>query len=121
MEGEVQMRRSIRNKLIVFIFIGCLLPYFIGGLYLKNYMEDWLYESSIKNTNELIYQVGILIDKALIVKGEQLVSMIAESSEVRNIGNNISTYMDYNASDGQVTLMESELEIEDYFRNIKEN
>ena len=107
MEGELEMMRSIRNKLIVCIFIGCLLPYFIGGIYLKTYIEKWLYESSIKNADELLYQAGLVVDKALIAKGERLVSMIAGSSEISNYGNNISG--------------PSKLYIEGYFGNIKKD
>jgi hypothetical protein len=48
----VKITGSIRNKLIAAIFLGSLIPYFLGGAYLKSYTESWLYNNSIDNTNK---------------------------------------------------------------------
>ena len=66
-EGKkLKIRSSIRRKLIIGIFLGCLVPYFIGGTYLKNFIESWLYKDNLEHTNQIINQVQTLIEQSFI-------------------------------------------------------
>ena len=88
---------------------------------MKNYMGNWLYEKSVENTSELIYQVGTFIDKIFINGGSQITSMISGSSEVKNSSHKLTKYLEYNPSDFQYIPSDEEVRIENYFENIKKN
>ncbi|WP_411681934.1 EAL domain-containing protein [Clostridium thailandense] len=112
---------SIRNKLIISIIIGCLIPYLIGCLYVKNKTEEWLYNNYIENTNLSLRQTATHVDEAILKNMSNLVSMIAMDERVINVDFTVNSYIDYNASTFKFNTSKSEKEIMDYFRTIKDS
>jgi|GEM_PF-446917 len=88
-------KKSLRNKIILSIIIGCLIPYILGGVYLTKYVDKWLYEDNLQNTNRFLRQVDEFIDKALVSRFSETVSMLAESSDVYEADDSIRSYMDF--------------------------
>jgi diguanylate cyclase (GGDEF)-like protein len=115
------IKKSMRNKLIAAIFIGCLLPYCIGGIYLKSHIEKGLYNNSIENSNEILGQVSEYIDKSLINDMEEEVSMLSSLDTVKNIGTDMNNYLEYNADTSRYTEYASEKKIEEFFSLLKES
>lgn len=115
----MKINSSIRNKLIAAIFIGCLIPYILGGFYLKSYIEDWLYQNSVDNTNHILYRVGELIDQALVGDIKEELNMLAALDSVKNAKNNIQNYTQYDRKTFRYQPSETEKDIEEQFRLLK--
>ncbi|MHB8127562.1 MAG: bifunctional diguanylate cyclase/phosphodiesterase [Mobilitalea sp.] len=117
----MRIKSSMRNKLILAIFIGCLIPYFLGGIYLKVYIEKWLYNNSIDNTNQLISQVGELIDKSLVIDMKEEVTLLSSLDSVKNANQDINNYTEYDTNTFKYKENNTEEVIEDHFRVIKDS
>lgn len=115
----MKINSSIRNKLIFAIFLGCLIPYIIGGIYLKSYTEDWLYRYNAENTNQLLYRVGELIDQSLIADMKQEVNLLSFIDDVKNSENNLQNYTEYDRDIFQYRPGDIEKSIEEQFRLLK--
>ena len=115
----MKIKSSIRNKLLFAIFIGCLIPYIIGGIYLKSYTENWLYRYNVENTNQLLYRVGELIDQSLITDIKQEVSMLSYVDSVKNSNSNLLNYTEYDRNTFRYEPTEVEKTIEEQFRLMK--
>lgn len=111
---------SIRKKLILGIVIGCLIPYFAGGMYIRNETETWLYNDYIKRTNGLLRQTSEHVDAAILNNMNNLVSMIAMDERVANVDSSLNSYVNYD-SNTQIKSSKIESELTSYFRTIKEN
>lgn len=116
---NLKINSSIRNKLIAAIFIGCLIPYILGGVYLKSYIEDWLYQNSVDNTNHILYRVGELIDQAMVGDIKEELNMLAASVSVKNAKNHIQNYTQYDRKTFRYQPSETEKAIEEQFRLLK--
>lgn len=112
-------KSSIRYKLIAAIFIGCLIPYFIGGLYLKSYIEDWLYRNSVESTNQILYRVSDLIDQTVVAEMKEELEMLSSMGSVKNAASNLQNYTKYEQSTFQYRASNTEKEIEEMFRLLK--
>ena len=115
----MRIKSSMRNKLILAIFIGCLIPYFIGGMYLKMYIEKWLYNNSVDNTNQLIFQVGELIDKSLVADMKEEVNLLSSLGSVKNANQELINYTEFDKYNFEYKENNTEEAIEDYFQAIK--
>lgn len=115
----MKIKISIRNKLIIGIFLGCLLPYFLGGIYLKNYIENWLYNNSIEHTNQILTQVNELIDKSLISDIEKEVSMLASYENIKTAKKRINNYTKFDLETFKYEPFQAESLIESYFKILK--
>ena len=115
----MKIRSSMRNKLILAIFIGCFIPYFTGGLYLKSYIENWLYHDSIQNSNQVLQQVSVLIDKSLIYDMKEEVALLASLDCVKNAEQGINNYTQYDTDTFVYRDYENEATIEGYFSDMK--
>lgn len=113
------IKKSLRNKLIISIFVGCLITYFLGGMYLKKYMDNWLYEDNIKDTDRLLLQIGELIDKSLLEPIEEAVNMLADMDEIKNADGSINNYSEYNSDSFIYRNSNVENEIKKAFANVK--
>ncbi|MDF2950901.1 MAG: uncharacterized protein K0S18_484 [Anaerocolumna sp.] len=103
------------------IFIGCLIPYFLGGLYLKLFLENWLFENSINNSNQILHQVNELIDRSLISDMKEEVELIASLDIVKEANNNLNSYINYDSSTFSYRELSIENIIEDYFEAMKKS
>jgi diguanylate cyclase (GGDEF)-like protein len=111
----------MRNRLIFAIFLGCLIPYFLGGVYLNSYLEDQRYNDSIENSDQVLHQVSELIDKSLITDMKEEVSLLASLECVKKAELGINHYTDYDADAFNYHEYDIEKEIEENFRLIKES
>lgn len=111
---------SIRNKLIISILIGCLLPYIIGGLYITNNTEKWLYNNNIENTNIMLRQTAEYVDDSILKHMKNLISMIAIDERIINVDSEVNSYVYFDANTFEFRTTRSESEIMSYFRSIKE-
>lgn len=114
----MKRKRSLRNKLIISIFIGCLIPYFLGGLYLKDFMERWLYEDNLENTNRLLLQSSKLVDESLIERVEETVTLLSEMDLIRQVDSTINHYTNYSVENFVFKDSITETKIEDYFKDV---
>ncbi len=115
----MKINSSIRNKLIFAIFLGCLIPYIIGGVYLKSYTEDWLYKENVENTHRLLNRVADLIDDSLVYDVKQEVEMLSSSDSVNNAKYNLQNYTHYERNTFRYDPSETEKAIEEQFRLLK--
>ncbi|RDU22740.1 bifunctional diguanylate cyclase/phosphodiesterase [Anaerosacchariphilus polymeriproducens] len=114
------IRKSIRNKFILAIFMGCLIPYLLGGLYLKSFIEKKMYQTSIEHSKQILQKVSELIDNSLIHDMKQEVTLLASLDVVKNAGKNLNNYSKY---DETYIYEETKTEktIKEYFKVLKES
>lgn len=111
-------KRSIRRKLLLSLLIGCMIPYLIGGFYLKRYIENWTLENHTKQTHNLLLQVSDGIDRSLLENNGNLVSFLSTDPIVKSAEGKLSSYLDYSVKDTKSPSM-SEQNLEKLFNNIK--
>ncbi|GAU79149.1 EAL domain-containing protein [Fusibacter sp. 3D3] len=116
----MQIKNAIRKKLIIGVFMGCLVPYFFGGIYLKSYIEKWLYNNSIEHTNQTLTQVNELVDKALIKDIDKAVSVLASLEQIETSKNAINNYTKFDLETFKYMPLEAEETIESYFKILKD-
>lgn len=112
-------KNSMRNKIILSIIIGCLIPYIVGGIYLTKYVDKWLYEDNLQNTNRFLRQVDEFIDQALIGRFSEAVSMLAESNMVYEADSSIRSYRDFTSVSLLPGPSSSEISISKAFAEVK--
>ena len=115
----MRINSSIRNKLIFAIFIGCLIPYIIGGLYLKSYIENWLYQYNVDTTNQILSRTRDLIDNSLLADMEQEVDMMSMMPSVKNAMNHLQNYTHYDRNTFRYRPSETEQVLEKQFGVLK--
>ncbi|MDN5298692.1 MAG: hypothetical protein PWP51_1245 [Clostridiales bacterium] len=113
---------SIREKLIIGIFLGCFIPYMIGGIYLDRYTENWLYEDELTHLSNLITHVAFMVDESFIKSMEQTTLMLAGDERLKMHAGEIRDYLSYdsNAAADENNIPKGEQGIATVFQNIKE-
>ena len=111
---------SIRNKLILSILIGCLIPFIAGSLYVKNQMEGLLFENNIEQTHVILQQTAIHVDDAILNHMQNLVSMIARDERIINMSESINSYVAFDPATFVRKNSESERQITEFFKAIQE-
>jgi diguanylate cyclase (GGDEF)-like protein len=122
LDSEAKMVRikSIREKLIIGIFLGCFIPYLIGGIYLDRYTEHWLYEDELTHLSNLISQVAFMVDESFIKSMEQTTALLAGDERLRAHSGDIRDYLLYDADAKDfATVSKGEAGIETVFSNVK--
>lgn len=112
-------RLSIRRKLIYGILFGCLIPYILGGFYIKAVTEEWLYNNNLEYSNRLLFQTAKHVDESILKNMENIVSMVAIDSRVTNANSDINTYVDFDSASFVRKNSDSEAAIASYFETIK--
>lgn len=115
------IKRSLRNKMIIAIFIGCLIPYLLGGLYLNSFLKDWLYNNSISNSQQILGQVDELIDRSLVSNMEEEVTQLASLNYVTNAEKQLTNYVNYSENTDYTIESDAQKELDRYFRTLKES
>lgn len=110
---------SIRKKLIFSILIGCLIPYVLGGVYIKSTTEDWFYNNSLENSSRILLQTAKHVDETILENMKNLVSMISIDQNILNTDLDINTYINYDPSTFIKKPSDSENAIAKYFGTIK--
>ena len=112
---------SIRKKLILSIFIGCLIPYIFGGVYIKNKAETWLYNNNNEQTNLLLSQKAETVDESMLKNIDNLVSTLVVDERVQNASSIVQSYINYNPTTSSPQYSKSEDELMAYFGSIKDS
>lgn len=110
----MKKKRSMRNDVLIAVFIGCLVPYFLGGMYLNVKIKEHLYKSCIENSNQVLHQVSDQINKSLMDVIDDEVTALASLDVVKNAKDNINNYTQMNSQTFNKRY-KTEEEIEDYF------
>jgi diguanylate cyclase (GGDEF)-like protein len=112
---------SIRKKMIVTICAGCLIPYFLGGVYLNSFLKDWLYNNSIIHAKQTLGQVNELVERSLVSEMQEEVTHLASLDAIINANAGLLNYV--NLSEDAEIGEPSELEValSNYFRSLKES
>ncbi len=113
------IKSSLRNKMIVAIFLGCLIPYFLGVFYLNYFLEDWLYKNSIQNSKQILAQVDELVERSLITDMKEEVNHLAALDIVKNAESKLTSYVNYKKGVGQLKPSEAEAAISNCFEALK--
>jgi diguanylate cyclase (GGDEF)-like protein len=107
--------------MILVIFVGCLIPYFLGGLYLNSFLKDWLYNNSIRNSQQTLNQVDELIERSLIADMKEEVNYLASLDILKNSEQQLNNYSRYSEDVNYSMISKIESSIADYFRTMKES
>ena len=110
---------SIRNKLILSIFLGCLIPYFFGGIYIKNQAEIWLYNRNLESTNTLLQQTANFVDETILINQKNLATMVAGDERIIHASDQLNSYVDYNEATFRYRFSVEERRIMALFNNMK--
>lgn len=112
---------SIRTKMILSILVACFIPYIIGGLYIRSYISKTIWEDNRETTNNVLSQVGELIDASLIKSMKESITMITLDERVQRADNTITNYTRYNPANFTYQPGVSEQNIELYFKTLQES
>lgn len=112
---------SIRNKLIVSVMVGCLVPYIIGDFYIKANVEKWLYENSIEQHNELLRETAEHVDDSMLKNMKNLISMVSSEEKLINVDPKINNYTNFDLDTFKLRNTQSESQIMTYFESIQKN
>jgi len=112
--------KSIRTKLIIGIFIGCLIPYLMGALYIHSYTEKCLYQRELEYLDRMLDQIAFTIDESFIKSMENMVTLIASDERLINHADKIRSYIDYDPSVVHQAESNEEMELDRYFESVRE-
>ncbi len=111
---------SIKNKFILLITIGFVIPYIFGGIYFKNYTENYLYNNRIKESRQLLLEISKRADDSIIKRIKEDVDMLATDDRVNGINGDINSYVNYESDNYKSLNSEYEKNISNYFKSFKE-
>ncbi len=115
------IKSSLRNKMIITIFLGCLIPYILGGIYLDCILKEWLYNSSIVQAKQTLNQVNDLLDRSLVSDMEEEVTLLSSLALIKSSKNQLRKYIDASQEAKNIRITETEAEIASYFHSLKES
>jgi diguanylate cyclase (GGDEF)-like protein len=113
-------RKTLKSRLILSIFLGCLIPYLLGGLYLKNVIEEWVYTNHHMSTSVILRQVSLLFDEALINDMREMAEMMATDERLLDPALKLTHYENFGSQDFVYAPEKEELAISSYFQSIKD-
>lgn len=114
-------KSSMRGKLMLTILLGCMLPYFAGGFYLNERINQSLYQSSIENSRKVLEQVSEQINQSLIQDMQEEVDLVASFDIVKNATGNLNNYTEFHKDSFEYQEYKVEKELEGYFQKLTEN
>lgn len=117
----MKIKSTMRRKLTIFIFVGCLIPFLIGGVYLNWFIKSDLIKNNIEHTNQILSQVSVLINKTLISDRKEEVHMLATLDSVQNSELGINNYTSYNPDTFVYHEFPAEKAIEENFKVLMES
>lgn len=111
---------SIRKKMILGVLLSCIIPYIIGGLYIKSITEDWLYNNYIDHANMMLLSTANTVDDTILKLMANLAKMMSQDERIVLIGDGLSDYVDFNYGATLPVITEEERKIERYLQTIKD-
>ena len=85
-------RSSVRNKMLLGILLSCIIPYIIGGLYLKKTTEERLYQNYIEHANMMLETTARTVDETILSPMANLAQMMAEDKRILRSRDQIRNY-----------------------------
>ena len=112
--------KTIREKLLIGIFLGCFIPYLLGGLYIDRYSKNWLYNDEIRHIQQLLSQTSIMVDESFIKKMESEVIFLSGDERLMRESSDIRNYTTFNPELRiSMPVSPQERAIENLFENIR--
>ena len=101
------------------VLLSCIIPYIIGGLYIKNITEDWLYGNYIEHANMMLESTAKNVDDTILNLMGNLSEMMAHDERIVNVKDELRTYTNFTvgAAIPEGTLVENN--IKQYLQTIK--
>ena len=112
----MKYRWSIRNKFVLAVFIGCLLPYVGGGLILRDHLEEEFYRGSLETGWQSLGQAQEMVDASLTDAMEGKLSFLAQDPRLVAGARNLSSYLTYEAGAPYPTPGKEELALGELFQ-----
>lgn len=119
-------KHSLRNKLIVSLLLGCLIPYIIGGFYLKSFIENWHMTNHTKQSEILLKEISELVDESLLRPMGNTAKMLSTDSRVNKIAlaqihepGLIANHSHHDVKMASYVPTPSEADLANYFRTVK--
>lgn len=119
-------QHSLRNKLILSLLLGCLIPYIIGGFYLKGFIEEWHRSNHTRQSELLLREISELIDQSLLFPMGNTVKMLSVHDQIveaavaqANSPGALNTHINHDMTMDNYEATATEKELSTFFSNIK--
>jgi diguanylate cyclase (GGDEF)-like protein len=101
------------------VLLSCIIPYIIGGLYIKNATEDWLYQNYIQHASTMLESTARTVDESILNPMANLTQMMSKDLRILQARDSLRNYTDYDGGFAVDVKSNSEREVEDYLKTIK--
>lgn len=119
-------KHSLRNKLIASLLLGCLIPYIIGGFYLKNFIEEWHRTNHTRQSELLLREISELIDQSLLRPMSNTARMLSTEPRVTEVAKAesqqpglLTNHSHHDSKMDTYTSTPTETSLANYFRTVK--
>ena len=115
-------KNSLRNRLLLGVFLASIIPYVIGGAYILDIVVDRAQKEYIQEAQKVIDGVEQRLDKGLLEPAEALVTLLSQDERVEAVGRyDLNDYTRF-SSDGFVRQsLSSEARISRFFDTARHN
>jgi len=113
------MFRSIKNKLILGVLAGFLIPYALGTVYIQDYTDNWLLQSSVEDNCLILGALANRVDEAFIYRMEEQVSMLSIDERVVSGKGKVRNYLTLGGYPSASEIGSDEKSIEKLFASMK--
>ncbi|MBN2221910.1 MAG: diguanylate cyclase, partial [Vallitaleaceae bacterium] len=103
----MKRRESIKYKFVIALFIGCIIPYILGGIYITNIIQNRLYENTISSTEVSLEQMITLIEETLVTNIEENVLFLSNLPAVENSMNHLRSYVNHPIPEAPISSLEA--------------
>ncbi len=114
-------RLSIRQRIISFVFIGCMIPFFIGVFFINKNITERFYMSNQSSTEELLLQVKSQVEYVLFDMLEERVNIIASDERVQSVTDGLRVYSDEQNWNDDKSIKEEERQVARFFEGLLDN
>jgi len=111
--------RSIKQKLIVYIILSCMIPLFIGIFFVHNTLRKNLHLKYIERSSIMLEQAGMHVDSVIIYQTSQLLELIATDKRLMEAEDKLTNYLNYGSDEYRIDKSDEEIELETFFKQIK--
>ena len=112
-------RGSVRNKMLLGVLLSCIIPYIIGGLYIKSATEEWLYQNYIEHANTMLESTARTVDESILNPMANLTEMMSKDRRILQAKDNLRNYSAYESGATSTIKTDAEREVEGYLKTIK--
>jgi PAS domain S-box-containing protein len=85
--GFMKYIKSLKYKLLLYVFCVCVIPYILSGVYISNIVFDRLQHDYYMRSNESMEQIHLKIKEGLIDPSSKAVTMIALDKRTIDLAN----------------------------------